>query len=145
MNEANPYQPGSVTSQGSPKTSYFNRHFAILTMGVFVTLLNSFIVLATWLAAAIHLGRLPREMLDDPKHIGGDFDYVYGWSCYLLFELLPSAPIIWLIGFTLFLSCQWTFGERTVLKFVQQIGLYLVLCVVLFVVVQVVAGFWFDD
>jgi hypothetical protein len=62
-------------------------------------------VYATWLVAHISLGRNPRPLLDDPKHIVGAVSTIHAASVALLMPLVP-------VGFASVVAGVWLGASR---------------------------------
>jgi hypothetical protein len=77
------------------------RRWIALSVGLPWIWLSS--VYATWLVARASLGRSPRPLLDDPKHIGDAVGTAHAVSAALLTVLLPGGILsvvaaLWLGG-----------------------------------------------
>ena len=67
--------------------------FRLVCLMTLYPLIPLALVWATWLAARLHLGRIPKAMADDPKQLGGLVPVAYVAAYLSLGGLLLGAPI----------------------------------------------------
>lgn len=98
--------------------------FACWLIGFLYPLIALASIYVCWLVAWVALGHQPREMLNDPKYIGGIMDVFYLVSVLLV---IPW-PILMVAGFFVTLACPIQPKQNGLVFAGTLIGLYSAMC-----------------
>ena len=90
----------------------------------------------SWIVAWAVIGHAPREMLDDPKHIGGIMDIFYLASVLLI---LPW-PLLAIVGFFVTFVCPIKTKHNRPVFVLTLSGLYILMCAIAYGILMVDPG-----
>lgn len=100
------------------------------------------LVWATWFAARLHLGRIPKAMADDPKQLGGAVPVVYVAAYLSLGGLLMGAPIY---VASLLIYGVWGRENDRLIRIALLVIIAVVETVLVVILLQSRIGEWFFD